>query len=69
MNALKERLFRLKGQWLSTLDDSPFNRTLFKGCSMIPVQTRNGGVNNARLPSATFGELIIRRRGTSPETR
>lgn len=61
MNSLKELLFRLKGKWLLTVDDSTFNRKLFKGCSMIAVRTRNGGVNNANLPDATFGELIIRR--------
>ena len=59
MTALKEKLLRVKGRWLLTVDDSTFNRKLFKGCRMISVRTRNGGVNNALLPQATFGELTI----------
>lgn len=61
MIELKEKLFRLKGNWLLTINDSAFNRKLFKGCWVTAVQTRNGGVNHARLPQATFGELIIQR--------
>jgi len=59
MTALKENLFRLKGRWLLTVNDTDFTRKLFKNCSMISVRTSNGVVNNARLPQATFGELIV----------
>lgn len=60
MTALKDHLFQLKGKWLLTVNDNAFNRRLFKNCLMVPVRTPNGGVNNARLPGTTFGELIIR---------
>lgn len=52
-------LDKVKGRWLVTLDDSPFNRELFKGCRFQEITTRNGCVNVARRPKQTFGELII----------
>jgi DNA adenine methylase len=57
---LREVIMDLKGQWLLTIDDSRFNRDLFKGCQIKPIKTMNGGVNNAKIPGAQFGELIIR---------
>lgn len=57
---LRERIGALKGQWLLTLDDSTFNRKLFKEFRIKRVKTFNGGVNHAKLPRAQFGELIIR---------
>ena len=59
MGALEETLAGLKGQWLLTVDDSAFNRRLFKGHHIQAVKTFNGGVNHAKLPRAQFGELII----------
>jgi DNA adenine methylase len=59
LRQFKRRLEKVKGQWLVTLDDSPFNRDLFSDCQIESVTTRNGCVNN-RLHGATrFGELII----------
>jgi DNA adenine methylase len=57
---LRERIGGLKGRWLLTLDDSGFNRRLFRGFQIKRVKTFNGGVNHAKLPRAQFGELIIR---------
>ena len=57
---LREIVASIKGRWLLTIDDSPFNRRLFKGCRIQAVKTYNGGVNHAHLPKAKFGELIIR---------
>jgi len=59
MQELREIVDGLKARWLLTVDDSPFNRNLFKHCRLQAVQTRNGCVNRARLPKATFGELVI----------
>lgn len=59
MTGLRENLDGLEAGWLLTVDDSPFNRRLFKGCRIEAVQTRNGCVNHAYKPNATFGELII----------
>ncbi len=59
VSAFRERVEGIKGQWLLTLDDSPFNRRLFKGLRIKAIKTYNGGVNHALLPKAQFGELII----------
>jgi DNA adenine methylase len=48
----------LKGKWLLTVDDSPLNRDLFKGCRLRAVETASGCVNR-RTSAKTFGELII----------
>lgn len=53
----------LQGDWIVTVNDSPENRGLFKGHEIRPLVTRSGAVNRRELPDATFGELIIRRRG------
>ncbi len=50
---------KLKGRWLVTVDDSPFNRSLFSGCNIRAVQTRNGCCNNRLRSGQKFGELII----------
>ncbi len=62
VEGLRTLLAGVKGQWLLTLDDSAFNRRVFKGCHIQAVKTYNGGVNNAKRPGTQFGELIIRPR-------
>ncbi len=59
LTQFRRQLDKLNGQWLVTLDDSPFNRDLFNGCKLTPVQTRNRCVNNRLRPDQMFGELII----------
>jgi DNA adenine methylase len=59
MREFRRRVDRLKGQWLVTVDDSAFNRELFKDCRMEAVESQNKRVNNRRLPDAKFGELVI----------
>lgn len=49
----------LKGNWIVTLNDSPFTRELFTGCRIIPVVTSNQAVNRRTHGKQTFGELII----------
>lgn len=60
MAELATALRRLKGRWLLTVNDSPANRSLFAGCHIRPVATKNG--RRKSTPggtNATFGELII----------
>lgn len=52
-------VFRLKGHYLITVDDSPFNRDLFKRCKMEAVVSKNRLANNRTDADLTFGELII----------
>jgi DNA adenine methylase len=49
----------LKGNWIVTLNDSPFTRDLFKGCTLRPIQTSNRAVNRRTHAAQKFGELII----------
>lgn len=58
MTEFRDRIDRLKGQWVVTVDDSSFNRDLFKHCKLQAVTTRSGIANN-RTANATFGELLI----------
>lgn len=53
----------LQGDWIVTVNDSAENRALFRGHEIRPVVTHSGAVNRRERPDATFGELIIRRRG------
>ncbi len=59
MTELRDTIFNLRGKWMLTVDDSPFNRKLFKGTKIRAVKTRSGCVNHAKLPNAEFGELIV----------
>jgi DNA adenine methylase len=49
----------LKSRWIVTLDDSPLNRSLWKGHDVDRIQTRNGSGNQGLDPGRHFGELII----------
>lgn len=48
-----------KIQEIVTLDDSPLNRSLWKGHDIDHITTRNGSGNQALSPDRHFGELII----------
>ncbi len=52
-------VLKLKGKFIVTVDDSPFNRALFKRCKLEGVVSQNKLVNNRTHADATFGELII----------
>lgn len=54
---LRERLSRLRGKWLVTLNDTPSIRAIFSDCSLKPV-TRSLGINHKKPPRA-YRELII----------
>jgi DNA adenine methylase len=59
MTELSLRVRKLKGDWILTVDDSPFNRDLFTRHRLKAVTTHSGKVNRRLHPEATFGELII----------
>jgi DNA adenine methylase len=60
MTQLREALRTIKGTWLVTVNDSPANRALFRGCNIRSVATKNGvQKSNKGGTNATFGELII----------
>lgn len=55
---LRSRLDRLQGKWILTLNDSPVIRSIFEGCTLIPVE-RAKGINNRNPKSKRYRELII----------
>ena len=61
---LKERLDRIKGQWLLTFNDSPAIRSIFSHCQVKAV-SRPRGINNKSISEEkkVYHELIIRPRG------
>ncbi len=59
LEAFRGNLDRLQGKWVVTLDDSQFNRQLFKDCRLTSVVHANKSVNRRTHGSQMFGELII----------
>ncbi len=66
MHTLATILAALKGKWVLTVDDSPFNRALFARHLIKPLITRNGLTK--ATARATFGELLIRPRSQNSKT-
>jgi DNA adenine methylase len=60
MTALAKRLKTLQAKWVVTVDDSPFNRELFRDWDFISIASRNGCVKQ-QLGAAEvqMSELII----------
>lgn len=52
----RERLTRLKGRWMVTLNDAPDIRRAFSGCQIVPI-SRAKGVNVSE--ERVYKELII----------
>ena len=59
LTQFRQRLDKLKGKWLVTLDDSEFNRDLFGDCTVEAVVSENKCVNRRTHADKKFGELII----------
>jgi len=55
----KREVFRLKGNWMITLNDSPFTRDLFSRCNIQPIVSENRSVNRRLHAEKKFGEIII----------
>lgn len=58
MREFRDCVDALKGSWLVTVDDSEFNRELFKGRTIEAVESASGCVNRAKS-GKRFRELII----------
>jgi DNA adenine methylase len=54
-----KQVLKLRGHFIVTVDDSPFNRHLFRSCEIEAVVTKNKRGNQRTNPNSTFGELII----------
>jgi DNA adenine methylase len=52
----RERLDRLKGKWLVTLNDAPEIRKIFSDCKIVAI-ARAKGITTAR--EKTYRELVI----------
>ena len=50
---------RLQGKWMVTLNDVPFNRSLFAGCHILATETQNRLANNRTSAGKVLGEIII----------
>jgi DNA adenine methylase len=59
MGHFQAAVLSLAGRWIVTVDDSPFNRSLWKGHDIHFVVSRNGVGNQAKAPGRTFGEMVI----------
>jgi len=59
MREFSGRVRSLQGNWITTVDDSEFNRKLFSGCAIKPVSAQNRLCNVRTHSSVRFGELII----------
>lgn len=59
MQEFGEAVPRLKGKWIVTVDDSKFNRRLFKQFKVRRIVSQNRLCNNLKRPNEKFGELII----------
>lgn len=58
LTGFRDRVTTLKSRWIVTLDDSPINRTLWKGHDVDHITTRNGSGNQALSPDRRFGERL-----------
>jgi len=54
---LRDRLSKLRGKWIVTLNDTPAIRAIFSGCTIKSV-VRTKGIN-AKSKDKIYRELII----------
>lgn len=59
LTAFRDRVAKLRGKWIVTLDDSALNRKLWKGYDIDFHQTRSGAGNRRTSPEMKFGEMFI----------
>ena len=57
---LKERLDRVRGRWLLTLNDAPAVRDIFAGFDIEVVSRKRGIANRSGQPAPLYRELVIR---------
>lgn len=63
VRGLRERLDRLRGPWLLTLNDAPFIRALFADCKVRAISRAKG--INAKAEVKEYRELIIQPRAAA----
>lgn len=59
LRLFRQRVEKLNGKWLVTLNDAPFNRELFSDCNIVATETQNRCGNVRTNPKAILGEIII----------
>lgn len=59
MGQFQAAVLALSGSWIVTVDDSPFNRSLWAGFDVLHLVSRNGVGNQGKSPGRTFGEMVI----------
>lgn len=59
MRLFRRRVEKLKGKWIVTLNDVPFNRELFSDCTIKATETQNRLGNNRTTAGKVLGEIII----------
>ena len=56
---LRDRLARIVGTWMVTLNDTPAIRAIFSGCKIESVRRALGINNRSGKPSRIYREIII----------
>lgn len=69
LTEFKNRVTRLRGKWIVTLDDSSLNRSLWTGHDIHYHMTRSGAGNQRSSPSRKFGEMFIYSPGLRADAR
>ena len=59
MQRLRERLDRLKGKWLVSLNDAPSIRAIFADCRLTAIDRPRGVSQAAGQAAARYRELVI----------
>ncbi len=59
LTAFRDRVIRLRGNWIVTLNDSPLNRSLWAGHDIDFCDTRSGSGNQRQPAIRKFGEMFI----------
>jgi DNA adenine methylase len=59
LRAFRDRVLKLRGQWIVSLDDSAFNRDLWAGHDIEFVTSASGTGNKRKTPNMKFGEMLV----------
>lgn len=54
---LRDRLAKLRGRWMVTINDTASNRAIFNDCEILPISRAKG--INAKATDRVYRELII----------
>jgi DNA adenine methylase len=59
LQLFRQRVGKLQGKWIVTLNDSEFTRDLFAGCNIIGTENTNGQANKRTAPQTKLKEIIV----------